>query len=106
MHTRSKDYPEARPGGAQAEQISAADYRETFLQTAHGQRVLADLAMKSGFYTVRPIDVSDAVLRDDQGQRRLFSVILRYLELTPQEAKALAEAARVERLSTYREGEE
>lgn len=105
MHSKSTDFPDVRHDSAQSEEILMADYQQTF-STAHGQRVLADLALHSGFYTVRPIDVSNDVLREDQGQRRLFYRILWYVNMTPKEQAAIEQAARLERLSLKHTGDE
>jgi len=104
MHTLSSDLPEGDRRGAAAAQTLADDYRE-FFRTQSGQRVLADLANASGFYTVCERDVSSDVLRVVEGERRLFNRILRFAKLTPGEYEALEKAARIERLTSNREGD-
>lgn len=60
------------------------------------QIVLADLMAKSGFSAVTPPSASDAELRQQEGKRELFADVFAYVNLSPEDMHALANAARKE----------
>jgi hypothetical protein len=85
----------------------AEAYRQVF--TGNGGRedaeiVLTDLAASSGFYTVTTPDMTDAQVRDAEGQRRVMARVLRFLRMSAEEVRALEEAARQETIHNQTEG--
>lgn len=90
--------------GATARVRLASAYRNVF-RGEDGQIVLADLAEACGFGTALPRGTSADLLRDIEGEKRLFARIIKHVGMTDGELAQLETAARLERITTREEGE-
>lgn len=100
----SSKFPRGERRGATAHIRLANAYRNIF-RGEDGKIVLADLALACGYGTAVPRGTPSDVLRDIEGEKRLFVRILKHVEMTEQELAGLHHAARMERIATTEEGE-
>jgi len=91
-----------RTSGEERRLIAA--YRNIFNGGEDADLVIKDLASWSGFYQVTPPEMPNDQVKFAEGGRRVFARILASLRMTDAEIRALEEAARIEALTSNREG--
>ena len=107
MKPPSTQYQPGKRRGTQA----AHDLAEAYRALANGnptsadcERIIADLAEFSGFYTVSGPADADAWVRFREGQRSVFGRMLNFMRLTDTERRDLEVAARYEAITSLQEG--
>lgn len=92
--------------GNMAKELLAKAYANVFMGNAtkaEAQMVLADLANESGFYKVF-VPGEGVSLEYNEGKRTLYGRIMAFIQMSPEEHRALEHAARQESITDMTEG--